>query len=74
MIGPPKRERPVPAGGPDEARDRKQFTPQYINSHPKLQLVPQEDDQYVRVGPGSWQHIGAVLQRVVNRLHEAGEG
>lgn len=33
--------------------------------------VPAEVDrnEYVRIGPGSWQPLGVVLARVVKRLH-----
>ena len=35
---------------------------------------PRDTAEYVRTGPGSWQHIGAVLRRVIDGLHVVDEG
>lgn len=35
--------------------------------------TPQDAGEFVRVGPGSWQHIGAVLERVKGRMLVPGD-
>ena len=34
--------------------------------------APHQSDSYIRIGPGSWQHVGAVAHRVVGRLFVEG--
>ena len=69
MTGPPgKRERPVPAGGPDEAKQSKESTTEHSATQANLPVSPL-GELYVRSGPGSWRHIGASCHRIVCGLH-----
>ena len=58
----PALEKPAPQISWQEAKQEK---PQHYTS---AAPVFQPADDYIRIGPGSWQHMGAVAGRIVSRL------